>query len=241
MSSILSSWRKSLSVFLPRHFKLFLLAVANAALQGVRPYVLYGFPFIGAWLGYEIVGSFYPFIYGYSILQLVGIAVFALTYVLMVPAVRPSVGMKNCAYFRAFWLHIGIGAALLIIYTFAVSISSFLAIISFIAALFPLVITILFFLFDSKDPMRECGRSMIRGILFTLYNYPFYLITVIGGFLVTLPFLLLNALIFTYVFHLWWLIIIIKPLLSLLLIYLMVCWLNVFYTKRVYELYDTYA
>ncbi|HEX2978233.1 MAG TPA: hypothetical protein VHO47_03900 [Candidatus Babeliales bacterium] len=236
-NGILHSWKESVIIFIPRNLKIFFLATINAFIKALKPFFLYFFPFLIIWIGYDSVCRvqspawclrlYYPAFF-----------IFALINAGMIAAIRPSTAKKDGAYYKGLWFQLICAALLDFLYTismgsFSYSIYSFL-ILPFIVM--PIITMALFFMLDAPMSIFSIIKSLKRATLFVFYNYPFFIISIVGYFLlfglIFLLFGLLLQLMRAAAF--------LMPIIQLIGIFILMCWFSIMYTKRVYEQYEIY-
>lgn len=244
MTGLIRSWKESCAVFVPKNFKLFFLAVLNTFVQSLVPFLLY----VGFFLVIlTIIGAFLSLIFmrplmlqGSFGLLIIGVLI-PLSKFGMYLSVRPSVSSKNVKYFFGFGFH----------FIWFVLFNALFSVIDYGLIMFigkkgqvwidgllitPLMIFLLFFLFDSRPSIMQQFRNLKSAVMFVIYNLPFCLIS--GAILfVLLHYITVAAVTFVpYSILIPASLFFITGIVSLFTI----SWFCVMYTKRVYEQYELY-
>lgn len=200
------AWRDSLSLLQPKNFKLFFLVTLKTMVDTFKVWIKYFWwlivlpllPFTLLLLNestrFEIFGVFssirnaIPTPIYYMMPSLMDVVL-----VTILLAARPSVALKNCAYYRSyFWRALllmlvvrlpDMGSEMILGMYFQTFIASpFLfrvaAIIQMLGRLY--VINYALLLLDSDGSIKSFFRSWIHAAKMTVFNLPFYLITVIS-------------------------------------------------------------
>lgn len=201
--NLLPAWRDSLAIFQPKNFKLFFLVTLKTMVDTFKVWIKYFW-----WL--MIIEATKPFwssilwdnyLFNNPMLRLtVNLGMALITLLLTVSillAARPSVGIKNCAYFRSYvWriiyilpvsLLLGVGTEYLMNNVFypyigiPSSISSaiiaavvLMGIVNWSAKIYLINYTL--FLLDSDASIKQVLKSLLYGFKMVAYNYPFYII-----------------------------------------------------------------
>jgi hypothetical protein len=188
------AWRDSLSLFQPKNLKLFLLVTLKAMMDALKVWIKYFFwlPFIGPVLNFVL-----PRLVRESDLMIIApilsILVALLWLVSVLLAARPSVAIKNCAYFRSYiWrmiyvlpiyllvmygrvlfqgLFVGIAPVLSVAVLGAVFAT---ALVNYFASVY--LVNYALFVLDSDGSIMQSVRSLLYAAKMTLYSYPFYFI-----------------------------------------------------------------
>jgi len=247
MNELMRTWRSSLSIFFPANLKLFFLATINAVIKGIQPFMIYVFPMVVLIKLFQInvchiEDMWCQFLGRKPSLMLIVAVVGAIA------AIRPSVNLKKCKYFRAFWFP---ALVLFLLWTFfltgfnwalegisaPVVKSNFIIFGLFILIALPLMILVSYCLFDAPRSIIGMLNGIKKGILFTLYNLPFIFISMLFYFVISLL-IYIPTLMFALYFDLPGITVYILPGVLFGLFFILSSWLSILYTKRVYEQYD---
>lgn len=263
--NLLPAWRDSLTILQPKNFKLFFLVTLKTMVDTFKVWIKYFWwlivlPLLPITLlllnqstRVEIFGLFanirnaMPSLVYYMMPSLMDIVL-----VTILLAARPSVALKNCAYFRSyFWRALllmlvvrlpDMGSEMILgIYIQTFLASPFLfrvaAIIQMLCKVY--AINYALFLLDSDGSIRSFFRSFMHTAKMVIFNLPFYLISVIS-------FLLL---IFTNIMLAQWsagdgifskAVIVIHVLIFLVLDFFKYCFYTNFYIKKLHDQFTLY-
>jgi len=251
---ILRAWRDSLSLLAPSNLKLFLLVTLKSTWETYKILFTRWVPIV---VMASVVGvtyilktillpsilttTFPPSYLGLYILFLLlqSFLVYIQLY-LGYAATRPSIGIKNDAYFLHFWRHT---CLLMLIPISIIALFYFLKLIPiyFLGYFFPIPyvllillmhsifnITILFFL-DSDGSFKQLWCSVARTFTLVIYNVPLVSIVVTLEIISVFGYQALEC------YEIWWL----APIPFIMNIPLINLWTN-FYIKKVHEQPDLY-
>lgn len=253
-----SSWRDSLKIMIPKNFKLFLLVTLNAFIQALKPMVISLWWFFIPWFGLE-VASFW----GYRFTYAISLEAYILLLILLRQAalfllylsVRPSVKIKNNAYYLSYFFRFilfvlsdwgvwfGLNAAYQYpIFNKIMHYGLFLLPWTPLYLISPIVIFTFFFYLDSDGSILSLLRSIWQGFKMLIYNYPFcvlsmsvlYAILIAGSWIHTIILSSLDS----YAIQLG--VIGIFALLFVIFLILTICYFNNFYVKKVHDQFNLY-
>ncbi len=240
---LLAAWKDSLTIFKPESLKLFSLATLNSLGQTYKIWLRYW-----GWLLLAGAGSFY--------FRGLTTPVHILIYITMFLSVRPSVRLKNYAYFSGYipqGIYIGIWKAvtpviLLLIIPSIKVLTLFvhdLRTLLYVQVSIYLVLSIIFnlwvsafyalFVLDSQGRISDAFKSLLKALKMFVYNLPFCLIMsvfavvlIIGG-----SYVVPNKPFFGYYFlHVLFEFLIFLPLFANIV--------TNFYVKKVHEQFSVY-
>ena len=202
--NLFPAWRDSLTILQPKSFKLFFLVTLKTVVDTFKVWIKYFWWLLiiqatkpwwwsALWNNYDLFNNPY--------LRLTAIACVTCINILLIVSIllaaRPSVALKNCAYFRSYiWRIIYIlpisflmdkGAGFLINTVFypyigvpsALTPSVLLAIImagivSWSVKIY--VINYALFVLDTDGSIKQALKSLLYAFKIVAYNYPFYII-----------------------------------------------------------------
>lgn len=173
-SGLLHSWRESLVLLQPKNLKLFLLVTLKSLTMALRSWLIYAAPTLVVWalLSNMIVR------FSYNTADMIIFVSYGWTAALTVSMIlfmRPSVALKNCAYFRSYagraFLLVTIGLLLYLVPR-NVSVIAWLCYVNF--SLFAL---------DSDFYPMSLIKSGIRGLRMIIYNFPVYVAFIVPAYL----------------------------------------------------------
>lgn len=249
MSAFFQSWKDSLSLFIPKNAKLFLLVTLKSILQSYKFILLHlGLLFaLSAVLEMIYIRYFGP----HSFFVIVPLLSWLITIFGIYLIIRPSIKRKGIEYYRNH-IRYFFGFAFLTILFLFVCVASILflrllgtpaIIIRGIQIFFllsdlvpffacPLLCFIIFFYLDRPTHIKNLFLSCRRGVLMSAYNYPFCL-TVYFFFIACSLGLHYGALLLGANS-------LIVSLLTNLLLPIPICIFNNFYVKRLHDQFDLY-
>lgn len=200
------AWRDSLTIFQPKNFKLFFLVTLKTMVDTFKVWIKYFWwlPLIElvmprVWLHLYGTTSFFQNIWLHiAATNVMGM----LWFVSILLAARPSVALKNCAYFRSYiWRIIYIlpinfaifwGIESLVVPVFSRYINMLLTSTftpASIAAMLMLglihwsariyIINYSLFVLDTDGSIKQVCKSILYALKMVLYNYPFYIVVYI--------------------------------------------------------------
>ena len=195
------SWKKSLELFVPNSFKLFVLVTIANILRTYKHIFTYFLPFfVIAIIGQKHFVLKFVFFLGFSS-RITHPITFALVIAMLVPWLfasylcsRPSVLKKNFFYFKHYIVHFCVFLAielfvlfllnhLLVALCFFYSRTS-LFLLPVYAYLCISILLFPFFLLDAQASLINSFFSVIRSLLMGLYNFPALFIMFLTGVLI---------------------------------------------------------
>jgi len=160
---LLQAWKDSLSLFNPKHLKLFLLVTLKSIIETYSRWFTYFWWLIGLYGVAEIVRFTLPSPVIVGIYYIVLLSLFFSMYLIA----RPSVAKKDSHYF---WQYSSYGAAGALLIGIAVALTK--AWVAILAFVFLFDFMVLFYL-DSDGSVSELVRSCRRAFKMFWYNLPF--------------------------------------------------------------------
>lgn len=235
---LLASWRDSLKMFYPiTNLKLFGFAVLRAIQVAVSQFLIYG-----GWLVGLLVAGYFL---GFSMASLV---IDPLILMCIYLIVRPSVGIKNSAYWKEHWRAVIVGPVVFVFFLFLATIviivsrpflldESVALYVRYLAAtvlllslLFSMIFFALmplwfFFFCDSRATLSDFFLSWKRAFLMAVYAFPVWLFL---GVISVLPLFMTVKGSFA------------RLIMAFCLQFIGACVWSVFYTKRLHEQFELY-
>ncbi len=183
---LLQCWKDSLSIFLPKNFKLFSLVTLKSLYQSFKLLGIYGLPFVILFITQSFIveavllkyNSFVLAKYDFLIrLFFLLLSLLSLS-VMMLLIIRPSVKRKTLSYFYDYIVGVFYGitfSSLLLLSIFNIFKNFFLTYLNIVLIFFliPIVLFSGLFYFDSKQRLQDLFLSLLRGFKMMIYSYPF--------------------------------------------------------------------
>ena len=253
MTHLLRSWKESLSLFIPKNAKLFILVTLKTIIQSYKLIFAHlWWLFLVSW-ALDVINARYFYNIFFALLPLFA---WLITIFCVYLVIRPSLQRKKFSYYweKAYYF---IHFFIITIFVFFV----FFSIVKLLSMLAPLnefqylsIITLslmpsplmplfisppltfmIFFALDSDGSLKSIFSSIIRGFKMALYNYPFCLIF----YLICIAIALIGYVaILTFTFF--GSSILLSSLVSHLLIPIPLSVLSNFYTKRLHDQFGLY-
>jgi hypothetical protein len=254
MLHLIRSWKESLSIFLPKNFKLFLLVTLKSSAE-LCGNLFYFFWWLLLATFVFLIGGYYPAWILTGVIWLIAgnLLIAALVFVLGMLA-RPSVLPKDYPYFkqhikktavgflgiyilfdivRAFLLNVSVymilqslltGATGLFLKPLYIYVNFRLSFVPFMV--FPPFLFVALFYADSDGSVKSWLMSFLRGLAMYIYNLPFCFVSNILFFIVWFCFAQLS---FEFSLYLLW-----------LFVPVMLCYFKNMYVKRLYDQFNLY-
>ncbi len=252
----LRSWKESLLLFLPQSAKLFLLVTIKTILQSYKHIISKLWWLLLLTWGIDIACA--PYIRHKSLIMLIPLIAWLITFFCIFLAIRPSIARKTWNYYKVHSYYF-IPFSLLVCLFFFISllvlypvvfifkqltvyqywaINIFFLLPTHLVPLFiaPCVAYTLFFLFDAKKPYIHFLVVLWRALKMAFYNYPFNLIFYAICNVISFAIWYLFSFIHSSTFHF----IASSSLMSALAVPLPLCFLITFYTKRLHDQFELY-
>jgi len=261
---LLQSWKESLTIFIPKNFKLFLLVTLKSLLETTKTFFRYFWWLIVLELGgpplLNMLGVFTKMPSGDVANIVAFLTVFAQTITLfcLYLIARPSVAKKDYAYFKHYSYYVAIVFFIAFVCSLVVQMSLLYARVLLGSLLVPLLFLVmlpsalgaffLLFWFDSDGTIKNLFYSFVRSIKMVLYNYPFCLIAslLFGGMWALVSVVPVQTFIFIYGAKLGilplvvWPMLILRSIVRVLLFALQICFFTNFYVKRLHDQFTLY-
>jgi hypothetical protein len=265
---LLQSWQESLKVFIPKNFKLYLLATLNAALHTYKALVLKYWWVLLGYLAVDLGIGFATYNLGltefflahetlYEVLSMVQDYSYVALILLVALAARPSVQKKDAAYLAGYGKHLAyfmvVAVALNELFgpqPLATNLWIKFAFLFEVSYLSPLFVFFTLFLLDVRPSLRGVGKAMLNAGTMCLYNYPFCLASFImlyglsagffyvQGLLVNLLHLPMAVVLFD--FYIFTPVRYFVAFMNLFFMVIPFCYFATLYTKRLHEQFTLY-
>lgn len=217
--NLIPAWRDSLTILQPKNFKLFFLVTLKAMVDTFKVWIKYfwwllALPIVLVVADLAIQNQIFKFLAMVrnaipTSIMMVLPSYFDVLVITLLLAARPSVALKDCAYFRSYFWRAILMAFMLrlpelvgeIIFTFyfreLVAIPLLLRVVSLVHLLLKwYAVTYVLFFLDSDGSIKGFFRSWLYAAKMMVFNLPFYTITGVIALLIFQVYIVLLSYLF---------------------------------------------